>query len=363
MKKILAVLLALTTVCTFMTTNTSAAGYSSGDKLVLFDADHDGGVHVDTAWGTLTGLDGEYVKDGTHGIMANTVNIETGLRFFYSVCADPDEKMKAIFPNTELINRRYDVSSYKYVEFDCYFLNDWDPQVMKMEFEFALPATLSAHSGYNYAPGEVVFEPNRWYHIRMPLDDFIIRSVNNKDAYDTEHNQGNDAPRYAADLENVARIKFQICYITNLDDEPIEETCVVLDNFVATKDNTTIAETQLETVDDYYHRISVDSSVVTPPEPSEDEIQVKYGDVDGNDRVNATDALTTLQFAVDKITLTEEQILAANVDGKGTVTSSDALMILQYSVDKISSFPVDNLQLNSIFTPRVNLGVFCVKKL
>lgn len=63
--------------------------------------------------------------------------------------------------------------------------------------------------------------------------------------------------------------------------------------------------------------------------------QYHLGDVDGNGKVNTTDARMTLQAAVGKITLTEAQTQAADVDKSGKVTATDARKILQYAVGKI----------------------------
>lgn len=66
-----------------------------------------------------------------------------------------------------------------------------------------------------------------------------------------------------------------------------------------------------------------------------------YGDLNGDEKITAADALLALQAAVGKIALTEEQTVIANVDGNKTVDATDALLILQRSVDKIDKFPVE----------------------
>jgi len=63
------------------------------------------------------------------------------------------------------------------------------------------------------------------------------------------------------------------------------------------------------------------------------------GDVDGNGKVNSTDARLVLQYSVKKITVDKLQITMADVDGNGKVDSTDARLILQYSVKKITKFP------------------------
>lgn len=63
-----------------------------------------------------------------------------------------------------------------------------------------------------------------------------------------------------------------------------------------------------------------------------------FGDVDGNGRVEAADALQALQNATQKITLSAVAATAADVTLDGEVTSADVLTILQYATGKIDGF-------------------------
>lgn len=54
------------------------------------------------------------------------------------------------------------------------------------------------------------------------------------------------------------------------------------------------------------------------------------GDVNGDGKVNSTDALLVLQFSINKISKIDKDAADLNLDGK--VNSTDALMILQISV-------------------------------
>ncbi|MBQ6819480.1 MAG: hypothetical protein IJP35_07745 [Clostridia bacterium] len=65
------------------------------------------------------------------------------------------------------------------------------------------------------------------------------------------------------------------------------------------------------------------------------------GDVDGNGKVEATDALEVLKAVVGKVTLTDEQLVLADTDGNGEVDATDALNILKKVVGKIDKFPVE----------------------
>ncbi|MBR6548103.1 MAG: leucine-rich repeat protein [Clostridia bacterium] len=69
------------------------------------------------------------------------------------------------------------------------------------------------------------------------------------------------------------------------------------------------------------------------------------GDVDGDEKVTAADALEVLKSVVGKVTLTEKQTKAADVDGSGKVDAADALDILKKVVGKIEFFPIEALEL------------------
>ncbi len=71
------------------------------------------------------------------------------------------------------------------------------------------------------------------------------------------------------------------------------------------------------------------------------EVTVILGDVDGNGRINSTDARLVLQFAVKKIGAASLDTTAADVDGSGQINSTDARLILQYAVQKITKFPAE----------------------
>ena len=66
-----------------------------------------------------------------------------------------------------------------------------------------------------------------------------------------------------------------------------------------------------------------------------------YGDVDNNGKVDASDALLSLQSSVRLRSLGGAEVTSADVDDNGKVDASDALLILQHSVNLISDFPVE----------------------
>ena len=65
---------------------------------------------------------------------------------------------------------------------------------------------------------------------------------------------------------------------------------------------------------------------------SDGHISVKFrlrGDVDGDGRVNAKDAILTLRIAAGLITPDERQRKAADMSGDGVVKSNDAILVLR----------------------------------
>ncbi len=68
---------------------------------------------------------------------------------------------------------------------------------------------------------------------------------------------------------------------------------------------------------------------------------ITYGDVDGDGKVTAADALEVLKSVVGKVTLTDEQLVKADTDGNGKADATDALNILKKVVGKIDKFPVE----------------------
>ena len=69
---------------------------------------------------------------------------------------------------------------------------------------------------------------------------------------------------------------------------------------------------------------------------------VNFGDVNGDKKINSSDALQVLRHSVGSVSLKGDYLKAADVSGDGKVNSSDALLILNYSVGKISRFPAED---------------------
>ena len=78
-----------------------------------------------------------------------------------------------------------------------------------------------------------------------------------------------------------------------------------------------------------------------PPDQGGDQPELPQGmlkgDVDGDQKVTAKDALMVLKFTVNKLTPTMEENMVADVNGDRQLSAVDALWILQYTVGKRTS--------------------------
>lgn len=65
------------------------------------------------------------------------------------------------------------------------------------------------------------------------------------------------------------------------------------------------------------------------------------GDINGDEKVDTTDARLALQYAVGKTDLSPDQQTAGDVNADGKVDTTDARLILQKAVGKIDQFPIE----------------------
>lgn len=77
--------------------------------------------------------------------------------------------------------------------------------------------------------------------------------------------------------------------------------------------------------------------------------EITIGNPDGNNTINAADALLLLRYSVGKTTLTPAQRSAGDVDCSDQIDAVDALQILRMAVGKIQQFEPTGLQ-NKTFT-------------
>ena len=71
------------------------------------------------------------------------------------------------------------------------------------------------------------------------------------------------------------------------------------------------------------------------------EPDVTYGDVNGDNTIDVSDALLVCQFYLGNVAPTDAQNAAADVNGDGAVDVSDASMICQFYLGNITEFPAE----------------------
>ena len=84
--------------------------------------------------------------------------------------------------------------------------------------------------------------------------------------------------------------------------------------------------------------VSASAAVLRPEDVTPGAVALS-GDVNGDGKVDTTDARLVLQHAVGKIQLDEVEQEMTDVNGDGWVDTTDARLILQYAVGKIEAFP------------------------
>lgn len=76
----------------------------------------------------------------------------------------------------------------------------------------------------------------------------------------------------------------------------------------------------------------------------------KYGDVNSDGVIDASDALHILKHSAKVDVLEENKLIYADVDGNNSIDAKDSLYVLKYSANIISCFPVDEYN-----EPMINL--------
>ncbi len=89
-------------------------------------------------------------------------------------------------------------------------------------------------------------------------------------------------------------------------------------------------------------RLNAQASLQQAYNPASSNGPVIYGDVNGDGKVNAGDAILVLRHIVGLITMSEGQQLAADVSGNGTIGTEDVILLLRYIVGFEETFPVQN---------------------
>lgn len=128
------------------------------------------------------------------------------------------------------------------------------------------------------------------------------------------------------------------------DTDGLDEMLFTAESFAAVKTALDEAKKVLDNKDATPEQIETAYKALTDALEKLEFVFPLFGDINGDRKVDTTDARLALQYAVGKITLTDTQLLFGDVDGSGKIDTTDARLILQYAVGKISSFPVNTVE-------------------
>ncbi|MBR4283046.1 MAG: hypothetical protein IKT35_04955, partial [Clostridia bacterium] len=201
-----------------------------------------------------------------------------------------------------------DASGLTHLEFDVYIPNATIiSRITESEFEIGSAGTANVE--------EISFNIKStlkagWNHIKLPLNEGVFNSTNNKEFDITHVNYLN----FYIVLSSGSSLTIQITF----------------DNIQFTDGN---GVTVYLPKGGNYKR---GGSYVSDSIPN-------FGDMDDDEEITASDALTVLKGSVDLIDLTNAQLMKADVDNDNKIVAFDALRVLQRSVGAFDTFVAEEL--------------------
>ncbi len=330
MKKIIGILLAFVLLLSVVPTVFAA----DDDVLMIYDAER----HTDVGGAYLGALSYEYFTQGMASYGCSSV--DGFLEFF----------MDSFTYNGNYI----DITGYDYIEFD---LMSWEAFVC--DFNFAVIPNLLAHHGNDFYMEELYLPAGEFVHFKIPIKDLVVYSQQNMEPYDywrqfeTDEGWEVDELHYGGSCLNaVARLRWQFAFARVADpyEEPFEDVNdrmypefmeIYFDNVVVTK-NGAGSDSTVESWADVKQALLEQDQNNQPDPPVDPDVpdvtpsDLDLGDVNGDDKIDAKDALLVLRISVNKYDATEGEAVAADVNKDAVINAKDALEILKHSVGKPS---------------------------
>lgn len=196
------------------------------------------------------------------------------------------------------------------------------------------------------ADGQTTYEEVPKYHVTVPEDAETVAVTYNKDvsinhdgatvyAYEVEF-AATAVSRAAAQASGytLKPITLKNSYTCNADGTQTVRMPVT--GYVRNADGSGKAITLQATSDKSSAPIALFTFEYAKTEPD-----VMYGNVNGDNTIDVSDALLVCQFYLGNVAPTDAQNAAADVNGDGAVDVSDALMICQFYLGNITEFPAE----------------------
>ena len=285
---------------------------------------------------------GDQVKAADDGKSTFTVTAPTEEGTYYIVGMDPNRKIATddsggknyakIAPATAILN----VSKTAELErpFQSISVNGETLDAKNISYEGIV--SLGSEDNEQF---KNVYEEIPKYHVIVPQGTETVDITYNEgvDIYHADATAYGYETDLAVDVVSSATIRsvtLENSYKANSDGTQTVTTPVT--RYIRNADGTAMAVTLESSSTNNFRPVALFTFEYAKADTKPD---VTYGDVNGDNTIDVSDALLICQIYLGNVAPTDTQNAAADVNGDGAVDVSDALMICQYYLGNITEFP------------------------
>lgn len=285
---------------------------------------------------------GDQVKAADDGKSTFTVTAPTEEGTYYIVGMDPNRKIATddsggknyakIAPATAILN----VSKTAELErpFQSISVNGETLDAKNISYEGIV--SLGSEDNEQF---KNVYEEIPKYHVIVPQGTETVDITYNEgvDIYHADATAYGYETDLAVDVVSSATIRsvtLENSYKANSDGTQTVTTPVI--RYIRNADGTAMAVTLESSSTNNFRPVALFTFEYAKADTKPD---VTYGDVNGDNTIDVSDALLICQIYLGNVAPTDTQNAAADVNGDGAVDVSDALMICQYYLGNITEFP------------------------
>ena len=285
---------------------------------------------------------GDQVKAADDGKSTFTVTAPTEEGTYYIVGMDPNRKIATddsggknyakIAPATAILN----VSKTAELErpFQSISVNGEKLDAKNISYEGIV--SLGSEDNEQF---KNVYEEIPKYHVIVPQGTETVDITYNEgvDIYHADATAYGYETDLAVDVVSSATIRsvtLENSYKANSDGTQTVTTPVT--RYIRNADGTAMAVTLESSSTNNFRPVALFTFEYAKADTKPD---VTYGDVNGDNTIDVSDALLICQIYLGNVAPTDTQNAAADVNGDGAVDVSDALMICQYYLGNITEFP------------------------
>lgn len=287
---------------------------------------------------------GDQVKAADDGKATFTVTAPTEEGTYYIVGMDPNRKIATddsggknyakIAPATAILN----VSKTAELErpFQSISVNGEKLDAKNISYEGIV--SLGSEDNEEF---KNVYEEIPKYHVIVPegtetVDITYNEGVDIYHADATAYGYETDLAVDAVSSATIRSVTLENSYKANSDGTQTVTTPVT--RYIRNTDGTAMAVTLESSTANNFRPVALFTFEYAKADTKPD---VMYGNVNGDNTIDVSDALLVCQFYLGNVAPTDAQNAAADVNGDGAVDVSDALMICQFYLGNITEFPAE----------------------